>query len=57
MGKDLSEDRTMPFAWLDLTIISTIRHEEFSEESHYEWTRVYSSISIGLWYEEKSMQK
>jgi hypothetical protein len=47
----------MPFAWLDLTVISTIKHEEFSKESHYEWARVYSSISIGLWYEEKSMQK
>jgi hypothetical protein len=57
MGKDLSEDRTMPFAWLDFTVISTIKREEFSEESYYEWIRVYSSMSIGLWYEEKSMQK
>ncbi|KAF2633024.1 hypothetical protein BU25DRAFT_406292 [Macroventuria anomochaeta] len=56
MGKDLSEDRTMPFAWLDLTVISTIKHEEFNE-SYYEWTNVDSSMSVGLWYGEKSMQK
>lgn len=56
MGHDLPDDRIMPFAWLDLTITSAVKHEEDCESCHT-GIRADHNMSAALWYGEKTMQK
>lgn len=56
MGRDLSDSRTMPSAWLDLTVVSTVKHEKLCERRRI-GMRTTSSTSIGLWYGDKTMRR
>ncbi|KAF1365991.1 hypothetical protein EJ07DRAFT_150459 [Lizonia empirigonia] len=56
MGRDLPDDRTMPSAWLDLTITSAVKHEKDCESCHI-GIRADHNLSTALWYGEKTMQK
>ncbi|KAF1363089.1 hypothetical protein EJ07DRAFT_152606 [Lizonia empirigonia] len=56
MGRDLPDNRTMPLAWLDLTIISTVKHEKLCKRRCV-GMRMNSSTSTGLWYGDKTMRR
>ena len=48
MGKDISGDRTMSSLWLNITVTSTVKHEEFSGGSYYKRIRADPSMSTTL---------
>ncbi|KZM26466.1 hypothetical protein ST47_g2209 [Ascochyta rabiei] len=56
MGCNLSNNRTAPF-WLDLTIVSAVKHENSCKESYYKGIRADPTMSAALWYGEKTMQE
>ncbi|KAF2633808.1 hypothetical protein BU25DRAFT_405663 [Macroventuria anomochaeta] len=56
MGHNLSDDCTMPSAWLDLTITSVVKHEKTCK-SYYVEGRADHSMSTGLWYGDKTIQR
>lgn len=56
MGRELCDDQTMPYVWLDLTITSAVKYKAVCE--FYEMgRRADYSISTGLWYGDQTMQK
>jgi hypothetical protein len=56
MGRNPSDDRTMPSAWLDLTVTSTVKHEKLCGCRRI-CMRTDRSTSIGLWYGNNTMRK
>jgi hypothetical protein len=56
MGRNLSDDRTMPSAWLDLTVTSTVKHEKLCGCQRI-CMRTDRSTSTGLWYGNKTMRE
>lgn len=56
MGRNLSDDRTMPSAWLDLTVTSTVKHEKLCGCRRM-CMRTGHSTSTGLWYGNNTMRK
>lgn len=56
MGHDYPDDRAMPCTWLDLTITSAVKHGK-AFPSCYAGIRVDHSMSVGLWYGRRTMQR